>query len=88
MIDMEFKHLNSLTSHWVVELDITLLILIIDVIYYVRDAVVLIECNTTAFGIHLPNSGVLSDSTFAIFDLFDDIEIFFITLAMRSYLAS
>ena len=88
MIDLEFEHLYSLTSHWVVELDITGIIVIIDVIYYVRDAVVLVKYNFTAFGIHLPNSGVLSDSTFAIFDLFDNIEIFFITKSMRSYLAS
>ena len=77
-----------ITSHWVVELDITVIILIIGVIDDVMDAVVPVRCNFTAFGIHLPNSGVLSDSTFAIFDLFDDIEIFFITLVLRSYLAS
>ena len=88
MLELEFEHLNSLTSHWVVELDITLSILIIGVIEDVRDAVVLVECNFTAFGIHLPNSGVLSDSTFAIFYLFDDIEIFFITPCTSSYLAS
>ena len=80
--------MNSLTSHWVVELDITLSILIIGVIDDVRDAVVLVECNFTAFGIHLPNSGVLSDSTFAIFDLFDDIKILLITKVMHFMLAS
>ena len=88
MLHQEFALMDSLTSHWVVELDITLFILIIVVIDDVGDAVVLVECDFTAFGIHLPNSGVLSDSTFAIFDLFDDIEIFFITPSIRSYLAS
>ena len=78
--------MDSITSHWVVKFNIKFLIyiVVIYVFYYVRDAVVLVESNLTRFSLHLPNSGVLSDSTFAIFDLFDDIEILFITMSMRS----
>ena len=78
--------MDSITSHWIVEFDLIVLIhiLVIYILYYVRDAVVLVESNLTVFAIHLPNSGVRSDSTFAIFDLFDDIKIPFITLTMRS----
>ena len=60
-----------------------LLIFAIYVLYYVRDAAVLVECNFTGFAIHLPNSGVLSDSTFVIFDLFDDIKLFVVTKSMH-----
>ena len=76
----------KLKSYWVVEFDINFLIhiLVIYVLCYVRDAVVLVENNFTVHVIRLPNSVVLFNSTFAIFDLFDDIEIFLITLSMRS----
>ena len=82
--------MDSLTSHWVVEFDIKLLNkrIVIEVPYYVRDAFVLIESYFKAFAIHLPNSSVLRDSAFTIFDLFDDIEILLITYSKRSYLAS
>ena len=82
--------MDSLTSHWVVEFDIKLpdKRIVFEVPYYVRDAVVLVESYFKAFAIHLPNSGVLCDSAFTIFDLFDDIEFLFITRSIRSYLAS
>ena len=74
----------TFTSHRVEQFDIKLLILVIYVLCYVRDAVVLIKCNFTGFAIHLPDSGVLSDSAFVIFDLFDDIELFVVTSSMHS----
>ena len=85
MRKQEFELMDSLTSHWVVEFDIKFLIHIF-VIYvpcYVRDAVVLVKSNFTGFAIHHPSCGVLSDSTFAIFDLFDNIEILLITHPMH-----
>ena len=74
----------KLKSLWVVEFDIKFLIFVFYVLYYVLYAVVLVESNTKVFAIHLPNSGVLSNSTFAIFDLFDDIEFILITMSMHS----
>ena len=85
MLYIEFKLLDFHTSHWIVEFDITRIILVINVIYYKRYAVILVESNFTAFAIHLPNSGILCDSTFNIFDLFDDIEIFFITSSIHMH---
>ena len=85
MLKQEFEFKDSLTSHWVVEFDIKflILILVIYVLCYVRYAVVLVENNFTQFAMHLINSGVLNDSTFAIFDLFDDIKILLITKSMH-----
>ena len=78
--------MDSLTSHWVIEFDFKLLIsfLVIYVLSYKSYAIVLVECNFTTFFIHLPNSGVLSDSTLNIFDLFDDIALFGVTQSMHS----
>ena len=75
--------MDTLTSHRVKEFDILLLILVIYVICYVRDAAALAEYNFALFANHLPNSGVLSDSTFVIFDLFDDIKLSVVTLLMH-----
>ena len=85
MRKQEFELMGSPSSHWVVEFDIECLIRIL-VVYVpcdIRDAVVLVKSNFTGFAIHHPSCGVLSDSTFTIFDLFDNIEILLITHPMH-----